>query len=77
VHHSPGPNIMRDAQGFGCARACVNLRGWAVASELAGVTVGGVEGVLEVENVEGLPGAAVCSLLLASFLISSPSSKSC
>ena len=36
-------------------RAC----GWAVASELADVAVGGGEGVLE---VEGVPGAAARSL---------------
>jgi len=41
------------------ARVRVRLRGWAVASKLAGVAVGGGEGVSE---VEGVPGAAARSL---------------
>ena len=44
-----------------CARACMRVRGWGVASESTGMVVRGGEGVLE---VEGVPGAAACSLLL-------------
>ena len=58
-------------EGLG-ARVCVHVRGWGVASELAGVVVRGSEGVLEVEE---MPGAAACSLLTLGVLISSPSSK--
>jgi hypothetical protein len=41
----------------------MHLRGWDVASESAGVTVAGDEGV---------PGAAVCSLLTLGVLFSFP-----
>jgi hypothetical protein len=58
-------------EGLG-ARVRVCVRGWVLASELAGVTVGGVEGELE---VEGVPGAAACSLLTLGVLFSSPSSR--
>jgi hypothetical protein len=54
------------------ARTRVRVRGWGVASELAGMMVGGVEGVLK---IEGVPSAAACLLLLLGVLFSSPSSK--
>ena len=53
-------------------RACMHLRGWGVVSESAGVTVAGEEGVL---GVEGVPGAAVCSLLRLDVLFSFLSSR--
>ena len=55
-----------------CVRACMHVRGWGVASESTGVAVRGGEGVLE---VEGVPGAAACSLLTLGVLFSSPSSR--
>jgi hypothetical protein len=55
-----------------CARACMRVRGWGVASESTGMAVRGGEGVLE---VEGVPGAAACSLLMLGVLFSSPSSR--
>ena len=58
-------------EGLG-ARVRVHLRGWGVASESAGVAVRGNEGV---SKVEGVPGAAACSLLTLGVLFSSPSSR--
>ena len=55
-----------------CVRVGMRVRGWGVASESAGVAVRGGEGVLE---VEGVPGAAACSLLTLGVLFSSPSSR--
>ena len=58
-------------EGLG-ARVRVRVHGWGVAPELAGVAVRGSEGV---SKVEGVPGAAACSLLMLGALFSSPSSR--
>ena len=55
-----------------CACVHMHVHGWGVASKSAGVAVRGGEGVLE---VEGVPGAAACSLLTLGVLFSSPSSR--
>ena len=72
VHHSPGLKIVHGARGFGYARVRVRLRGWGVASELVSVAGRDSEGV---SKVEGVPGAAACSLLTLGVLFSSPSSR--
>jgi len=70
----PGAPLSRSEIRARCtgARVCVRVHGWGVASELAGVAVRGSEGELE---VEGVPGAAACSLLTLGVLFSSPSSR--